>query len=205
MLRRLLGCENQTKNIGIELTVKLGFRHFFKRFEVVNSGVVNQDVDLAECFFPSAKRRRCLFSSRRRPERLSPFPPLANFVNYLVCTVLGRCIIDHHSRALRGEMFSIPAPIPFDAPVTTATFPLVFRFSCCFLSFSFTTEVAGQMEETAVRSVVGQRSELCARLPTFADFHCRVRAAHLGLHPAGMRGVRFDFVVAQFVGEMHRE
>jgi len=56
------------------------------------------------------------------------------------------------------------------------------------------------MEETAVRSVVAQRRELCARLAAFANFHRRVRAAHLSLHPAGMRGVHFNFAVAQFVG-----
>src|SRR6266436_6127461 len=106
-----------------------------------------------------------------------------------------------------ANCLAMPAPIPFDAPVTTATFPFSFPFFILFpfLSFDLPREWLAEMEETAVRSVVGQRGELCARLATFADFHCRVRAAHLGLHPAGMCGVHFDFVVAQFVGEMHRE
>ncbi len=61
------------------------------------------------------------------------------------------------------------------------------------------------MEEPAARTVIGQRGELRARLSALARFHRRVWAAHLGFHPAGMRGVHFDFVVTQFVGEMHRE
>ena len=61
------------------------------------------------------------------------------------------------------------------------------------------------MEETAARAVIGKCGELRARLATFTDFHRRIGTAHLGLHPARMRGVHFDFVVAQFVGEMHRE
>src|SRR6267143_6454782 len=72
-------------------------------------------------------------------------------------------------------------------------FHLVFRFSCCSFRFVLPRDCLAEMEETAVRSVVGQRRELCTCLPTFADFHCRVRAAHLGLRPAGMRGVHFDF------------
>ena len=61
------------------------------------------------------------------------------------------------------------------------------------------------MEEPAVRAVVGKCGKLCAGLSALANFHRRVWAAHLSLYPAGMRGVHFDFAVAQFVGEMDRE
>jgi len=66
-------------------------------------------------------------------------------------------------------------------------------------------ESLAEMEEAAIRSVVGKCGELRARLSALANFHRRVWAAHLGLHPPGMRGVHFDFVVTQLVGEMHRE
>ena len=50
MLYRLLRRQNQTENIGIELPMKLVLRHRFERFELVDAGVVNQNVELAECF-----------------------------------------------------------------------------------------------------------------------------------------------------------
>ena len=57
-----------------------------------------------------------------------------------------------------------------------------------------------KMEEPAARAIVRKCGELRACLSALANFHCRVWAAHLSLHPAGMRGVHFNFAVAQFVG-----
>src|SRR3954465_7780472 len=100
----------------------------------------------------------------------------------------------------------MPAPIPFDAPVTTATFPFSFPFFILlFRSVILPGKWLAKMEEPAVRAVVGECGKLRARLASLAGFHRRVGPAHLGLHPAGMRGVHLDLVVAQFVGEMHRE
>src|SRR5882724_5968927 len=50
VLQRLLRRQHHTKNVRVKLPVKFFFRDFFKRFEVVNSGVIDQDVDLAERF-----------------------------------------------------------------------------------------------------------------------------------------------------------
>ena len=61
------------------------------------------------------------------------------------------------------------------------------------------------MEEASIRTVVRKRGEVRARLSALANFHWRVWAAHLCLHPAGMRGVHFDLGVAQLVREMHGE
>src|ERR1700730_16424611 len=38
----------------------------------------------------------------------------------------------------------MPAPIPFDAPVTTATFPLSFPFFIVFLSFSVFSKIVSR-------------------------------------------------------------
>src|SRR6478752_500356 len=57
-----------------------------------------------------------------------------------------------------------------------------------------------KMAEPSARAIVGKCGQLCASLSALANFHRRVWAAHLSLHPAGMRGVHFDFAVAQFVG-----
>src|SRR5437016_14350266 len=84
-------------------------------------------------------------------------------------------------------------------------FRLAFHCSFVFLSFVLPGKWLAKMEEPAVRAVVGECGKLGARLSALVNFHRRVWAAHLGLYPAGMRGVHFDFVIAQLVGEMHRE
>src|SRR5438552_5697519 len=56
VLDRLLRRENQTKNIGIELPMKFILRHCFERFELIYAGVVNQNVELAECFLRLGKQ-----------------------------------------------------------------------------------------------------------------------------------------------------
>ena len=61
------------------------------------------------------------------------------------------------------------------------------------------------MEEPAARAVVGKCGELRTGLSALANFHRSVWAAHFSLYPAGMRGVHFDFAVAQFVREMDGE
>ena len=66
-----------------------------------------------------------------------------------------------------------------------------------FLSFVLPGKWLAKMEEPAARAIVGKCGELRARLSALANFHRRVWAAHLSLYPAGMRGVHFDFAVAQ--------
>src|SRR6266481_5848788 len=84
-------------------------------------------------------------------------------------------------------------------------FRLVFHSSFVFLSFVLPGKWLAKMEEPAARAIVGKCGELRARLSALANFHRRVWAAHLSLYPARMRGVHFDFAVAQFVREMHGE
>ena len=85
MLHRFLRCQNQTENIGIELTMKLSLRHLFKRLEVVDAGVVDQDVDLAERFLRLSEKALDVFLLRNiglDGDRFST--ALANIVNDLI-------------------------------------------------------------------------------------------------------------------------
>src|SRR5437867_12499633 len=99
----------------------------------------------------------------------------------------------------------MPAPIPFDAPVTTATFPFSFPSFILFLSFVLPGKRLAEMEEPAARAIVGKRGELRTGFSALANFHRRVWTAHLSFDPAGMRGVHFNLVIAQFMGEMNSE
>src|SRR2546423_254094 len=99
-----------------------------------------------------------------------------------------------------ANSFAMPAPIPFDAPVTTATFPFSFPFFICVPFVVLPGKWLAKMEEPAVRAVIGEGSKMRTRLSALANFHRLDGPAHLSLYPAGMRGVHFDFVVAQFVG-----
>src|SRR5258707_13999774 len=98
------------------------------------------------------------------------------------------------SRCPRRFLSTLPSPLQL--------FRLAFHFSFVFLSFVLPGKWLAKMEEPAVLAVVGQCGKLRTRLSALAHFHRRVWAAHLGLYPAGMRGVHFDFGVTQLVGEM---
>src|SRR4029079_16472943 len=72
-----------------------------------------------------------------------------------------------------------------------------------FFSLFLPGKWLAKMEESAARAIVGKCGELRASLSALANFHRRIWAAHLSLHPAGVRGVDFDFAVAQLVGEVN--
>src|SRR6266403_5992356 len=101
------------------------------------------------------------------------------------------------SRCPRRFLSTLPSPLQL--------FRLVFHSSFVFLSFVLPGKWLAKMEEPAARAIVGKCGELRARLSALANLQRRVWAAHLSLYPAGMRGVHFDFAVAQFVREMHGE
>jgi hypothetical protein len=52
--------EQEPTNIDAELTVKICFRHLAERPHVENAGVVDENVDAAECFDRLRDRRRDL-------------------------------------------------------------------------------------------------------------------------------------------------
>src|SRR5258707_13785222 len=89
---------------------------------------------------------------------------------------------------------------PSTLPLLPQLFRLAFHCSFVFLSFVLPGKWLAEMEESAVRAVVGECGKLRTRLSALANFHRRIWAAHLGLYPAGMRGAHFDLFVAQLVG-----
>jgi hypothetical protein len=86
--------------------VKFILRDLFKRFEVVDTGVVNQDVDLPErllCFSEQTLDIFLLRDVALNGDRFSA--ALANFVNDFVSIRFRGCLINDHSRAFGGELF----------------------------------------------------------------------------------------------------
>src|ERR1700722_3139439 len=51
MLRRLFRSQQQTKHVEIEQSVEVIVRNIFQRQKLINSGVVDQNVELAVSFF----------------------------------------------------------------------------------------------------------------------------------------------------------
>src|SRR4029077_10069099 len=96
-----------------------------------------------------------------------------------------------------------PRRFPSTLPLLPQLFRLAFHFSFVFLSFVLPGEWLCGGRKPAVRAVVGECGKLRPRLSSLANFHRRVWTAHFGLHPAGMGGVHFDFVVTHFVGKMN--
>jgi len=86
------------------------------------------------------------------------------------------------------------------APPTRPVIPVI-----TYTALILPGKTLAKMKEAAARAIIWKCSELRARLSAFARFHRCVWAPHLGLHPAGMRGVHLDFAVAQLVRQMHGE
>ena len=107
--------------------MKLFFGHCLKWFEAIDSGVVNQNIDLAECFLCRGEEPlhfRLLCDTRLHRNCFAA--AFCNFINHTIGIFFGRRIIDDDSRTFGCELFCNPSPIPFDAPVTIATFPANF-------------------------------------------------------------------------------
>ena len=89
MLYCLLRGQNQTEDIGIELPMKLILRHRFERFELIYAGVINQNVELAECFLRLGKQALDVFFLRNIAlDRDCLSAALCNFVDHAICRFL---------------------------------------------------------------------------------------------------------------------
>ena len=66
MLQRLLGGEKHSEDVCIEHSVELLFGNLFQRDELVNAGVVHQNVGFAERFFRRCWRASCAGQAGRR-------------------------------------------------------------------------------------------------------------------------------------------
>ena len=109
MLECLLSGEKHSENVCIKHFVELLLGDFFEWHEFVNAGVVDHDVDLAECFlrFSEQSLDVCLLRDAAL-DRDSFSAALTNFIYHAICVLLGRRIIDDHSRTLGCEFFCNP-------------------------------------------------------------------------------------------------
>src|SRR5436190_16419006 len=99
MLQRLLGGEKHSEDVCIEHSVELLLGDFFQWHKLVNAGVINHDIDLAECFlrFSEQSLDVCLLGDVALDSD-SFSAALTNFVYHAICVLLGRRIINDHSR-----------------------------------------------------------------------------------------------------------
>ena len=89
MLHRLLRCQDQSENVRVELAMKLALRRLFERCELVDAGVVYQNIEPAECFPGLREKAFDVFLLRNISldgDRFSA--ALGNFVNDLVRALL---------------------------------------------------------------------------------------------------------------------
>src|SRR5262249_34040567 len=117
MLERLLGCEKYTENVCIKHPVELLLGDFFQRYELIDAGVIDHDVELAESFLCFGKQSVdfCLFRDVALDrDRLST--ALANFVDKAICTLFVGPIINDHGRPLVCELFCDACANSFGCP-----------------------------------------------------------------------------------------
>ena len=122
----LLRSEDRAQHIGVELAMKILFGHRLERREAEHASVVDEDAGRAELRLGLGEQTL----ARRRVWRHSPGwrPPCRPSFEISPTTrsasALLEAIIDGDRRPRLGEARAIAAPMPFEAPVTIATFPL---------------------------------------------------------------------------------
>lgn len=126
MFHRLLGREQKAQDIGVELAVEFILRHFLKRREPIDAGIVDEHVERAEGFFCLVEQPPHLGGLRYVGLNRDGLAALAGDVgDDPICALLAGGVIDDYRGARGGEPFGdLPAPMPFEAPVTIATLPV---------------------------------------------------------------------------------
>src|SRR5215470_15296962 len=106
MLERLLSDEKHSKNIGIKHSADLWLGDFFDRHELVNPGVVDENIDLAEGFLRG--RKKFFNIGRFRNARLGGDSFAATFTdlidNFVRIRFRGRVIHDYGG-SMRRQFF----------------------------------------------------------------------------------------------------
>ena len=106
MFERFLRDEKHAKNVHIKHSMELLLGDFFQRHEFVNSGVVDQEVDLAEGFLRFSEQPLDFWLLRNVALDSDCFSAaLTDFVNHAICVLLGRSVVNNYRRAFRRELF----------------------------------------------------------------------------------------------------
>ena len=89
MLQRFLRGKDRSENVCIEHPVELLLRDFLQKHELVNAGVIDQDIDLSECFlcFREQFLNFCLLRDAAL-NRDSFSGALDNFIYHAICVLL---------------------------------------------------------------------------------------------------------------------
>ena len=106
MLDRFLRGEEQAEDIHVKVFVELLLGDLFKWRPVVNSGVVDQDIDLAEGLLRCGKKSfdfRLLGDVRPHGNRFAA--ALCDFVNDAIGAFFRGSVIDDHGCAFSRELF----------------------------------------------------------------------------------------------------
>jgi hypothetical protein len=94
--------------------VEMFLRDILQWKKLVDAGVVNEDIEPAECLFRFGKEAfnfRLLSHVRADSDRLSAL--FCNFIYDAISSFLARRIVNDHGRALSSEMFGDCSTDPF--------------------------------------------------------------------------------------------
>ena len=104
-LRRFLGAEDQPENVGVEVLAEMLFVHIFERLQVINAGVVHQNVELAVGLFGFREQAidvGGLGDIGLNGDSLSACA--GDFCHDAIGVLLAGCVVHYHGRAFRREL-----------------------------------------------------------------------------------------------------
>src|SRR4029077_7941892 len=123
--------EEHAQHIRVELTVKFLLAELLEGRKREDARVVYEHIQAAEGFFRLRDEALCVGPLRHAASYGDGSPAFAgDFAHHPFRAFMIARIVHNHRRAFRAESFAMPAPIPFEAPVTIATL-LSSRFMMC--------------------------------------------------------------------------
>ena len=125
MRERGLRGEQKAEHVEVELLVEVLGRDDFDGSEVVDAGVVDEHIDGAELLHGLRDERPDgIGIGEVGLDGNGLAAGSVDFGNDLFCVGLAAGIVDGDGSAAAASSRAMAAPMPFDAPVTSATFPL---------------------------------------------------------------------------------
>ena len=127
MRDRFLGGEQQAEHVEVELLAEVLLVYGFERAELINVRVVDEDIDSAELRLGFVEQFLDVLGFRDvglDGDRIATRG--FDLIDDGLCALLIGRVIDDDVGAFGPNCPAIAAPIPLEAPVTTATFPFSF-------------------------------------------------------------------------------